>query len=92
MSEPGARRAGVARARARATARPAAGRGRRRAPLLALALGSLVVGVILMVAFEHTVTRVLGLLGLFTFIAVGVFLIADPAWLEADDEWDHEDR
>jgi len=36
------------------------------------------VGVVLMVAFESTVTRALGLLCLFGFIVGGVFLIADP--------------
>ncbi|MEA2317169.1 MAG: hypothetical protein QOD44_1358 [Solirubrobacteraceae bacterium] len=55
-----------------------------RGPLLALMLGSLVVGVGLMVPFEATITRILGVIALFTFIISGVFLIADPAWLERD--------
>jgi hypothetical protein len=50
-------------------------------PLLALMLGSLVVGVVLMVAFHAPVTRILGVSALFTFIVSGVFLIADPAFL-----------
>jgi hypothetical protein len=41
-------------------------------------------GVVLMVGFEHLVTRVLGLLALLAFIVLGVFLIADPAFLEED--------
>jgi hypothetical protein len=51
---------------------------------LALMLGSFVVGLVLMVAFESPVTRVLGLLALFAFIVTGVFLIADPAFLGQD--------
>ena len=46
-----------------------------------LPVASLLAGVVLMVAFEHPVTRVLGLLCLFGFIVGGVFLIADPAEL-----------
>jgi hypothetical protein len=54
--------------------------------LTAVMLGCLVAGLVLMVPFEHAVTRVLGLLALFAFIVLGVFLIADPAFLAADDE------
>ena len=46
----------------------------------------LVVGVGLNVAFEHTITRVLGVLLLFAFIVTGVFLIADPEFLGGDDD------
>ena len=53
---------------------------------VALMFGSLVVGLVLMIGFEATVTRVLGVLALFTFIVTGVFLIADPAFLERDDD------
>jgi len=38
----------------------------------------LVVGVLLMVPFESTITRVLGLASLIAFIVLGVFLIAAP--------------
>ena len=48
---------------------------------VALMLGAFAVGLVLMVAFEHPVTRVLGLLALFAFIVTGVFLIADPEFL-----------
>ena len=41
-------------------------------------LAAALAGVVLMVAFESTITRVLGLLCLFGFIVGGVFLIADP--------------
>ncbi len=44
----------------------------------ALMIGAFALGLVLMVGFEHPVTRVLGLLCLFGFIVSGVFLIADP--------------
>jgi uncharacterized membrane protein YkgB len=53
---------------------------------LALLLGSLAVGLVLMIGFEHVLTRIVGVLALFTFIVTGVFLIADPAFLERDDD------
>jgi uncharacterized membrane protein YkgB len=53
---------------------------------LALLLGSLAVGLVLMIGFEHVLTRVVGVLALFTFIVTGVFLIADPAFLERDED------
>jgi hypothetical protein len=53
---------------------------------LAFMLGSFVVGLVLMVAFESVVPRVLGLLALFAFIITGVFLIADPAFLGQDED------
>jgi len=55
---------------------------------LAVMLASLAVGLVLMIGFEHAITRVLGLLALFAFIVIGVFLIADPAFLAAEDEED----
>ncbi len=53
---------------------------------LALTLGSFAVGLVLMVGFEHVVTRILGLLALFCFIVTGVFLIADPVALGKEEE------
>jgi hypothetical protein len=53
---------------------------------LALMLGSFAVGLVLMVAFEHPVTRILGVLALFTFLVTGVFLIADPVALGQEDD------
>jgi hypothetical protein len=55
---------------------------------LAVMLASLALGLVLMVGFDHAITRVLGLLALFAFIVIGVFLIADPAFLAAEDEED----
>jgi len=45
----------------------------------------LVVGAGLMVAFEDTVPRVLGLACLFAFIVCGVWAIADPKYLAEED-------
>jgi hypothetical protein len=55
-----------------------------RLPLLAL--GSFVLGVALLVPFEYTLTRVVGLAALFAAIVGGVFAIATPELLEADDD------
>jgi hypothetical protein len=52
---------------------------------LPVMLGCLGAGLALMLAFESAITRVLGLLALFAFIVIGVFLIADPAFLAAED-------
>ena len=60
----------------------------RRRPLLVCMLACLVVGSLLMVLFEAWVTRALGVIALFAFIVSGVFVIADPAFLAADDEGD----
>jgi hypothetical protein len=53
---------------------------------VALMFGSLAVGLVLMIGFEATLTRIVGVLALFTFIITGVFLIADPAFLEREDD------
>jgi len=53
---------------------------------LALLFGSLAVGLVLMLGFDHALTRIVGVLALFTFIVTGVFLIADPAFLDTDDD------
>ena len=55
-------------------------------------LPAAVVGVVLMVAFDSTITRVLGLLLLFGFIVGGVFLIADPDLLGKEEEGMPDDR
>ena len=55
-------------------------------------LAAALVGVVLMVAFESTLTRVLGLLCLFGFIVGGVFLIADPDLLGREEEGMPDDR
>ena len=53
---------------------------------LPVMLGCLAVGLALMLAFDSWITRLLGVLALFAFIVIGVFLIADPAFLAEEDE------
>jgi hypothetical protein len=50
------------------------------------ALCSFVLGIALMIPFEYTVTRVLGVAALFGAIVAGVFAIARPEWLEMDED------
>jgi hypothetical protein len=50
----------------------------------ALLLTSLVAGLVLMVGFDATVTRILGVTCLIAFVAGGVYLIAQPSFLAAD--------
>jgi hypothetical protein len=45
----------------------------------------LAAGLVLMIGFELWFTRVLGVLALFAFIVTGVFVIADPEFLDRDD-------
>jgi hypothetical protein len=53
---------------------------------VAFMFGSLAAGLVLMIGFDAPLTRLLGVVALFTFIVTGVFLIADPAFLERDDD------
>jgi hypothetical protein len=55
-----------------------------RLPLLALA--SFALGVALMIPFEATITRVLGVAALFGAIVAGVFAIATPGLLSEDED------
>jgi hypothetical protein len=45
---------------------------------------SLVAGLALMIPFEATITRILGVGLLFAFIIGALFLIAEPGFLEGD--------
>jgi hypothetical protein len=56
----------------------------KRLPLLAL--GSFVLGVALMIPFEYTLTRVAGVAALFGAIVAGVFAIATPETLAAEED------
>jgi hypothetical protein len=47
---------------------------------------SFVAGLVLMVGFDCPLTRVLGIASLLAFIVAGLFLIADPQFLEDGDE------
>jgi hypothetical protein len=51
-----------------------------------LLVAAFVLGVGLMVPFEAAITRLLGMAFLLTFIVGGVFVIADPRFLSADEE------
>ena len=52
----------------------------------AFMLGSFAVGIVLMLGFEATITRVLGMAALIAFMVSGVFLVADPTMLDPDDD------
>jgi preprotein translocase subunit SecD len=52
--------------------------------LAAAALAAGALGALLMFLFEEWYTRLLGVLGLFAFIVLGVFAIASPSFV--DDE------
>jgi hypothetical protein len=54
--------------------------------LVAFMFTCLGAGLLLMLLFEAWFTRLLGVAALFAFIVSGVFLIADPAFLAADDD------
>jgi hypothetical protein len=58
-----------------------------RLPLLALA--SFALGVALMVPFEGTITRILGVAALFGAVVAGVFAIASPELLSEDEDESH---
>jgi hypothetical protein len=58
---------------------------RRLRPLLPLLVaGSLVAGLALMIPFEATITRIVGVLLLFAFIVGALFAIAEPRFLDRD--------
>ncbi len=57
-------------------------RGRK----LLLLVAAFVLGVGLMVPFDATITRILGMTFLLAFIVGGVFVIADPGFLSTDEE------
>jgi flagellar biosynthesis protein FliQ len=49
-------------------------------------IATFVGGVALMIPFEATVTRILGMTLLFAFVIIGVLLIAEPGFLARDEE------
>jgi uncharacterized membrane protein YphA (DoxX/SURF4 family) len=60
---------------------------RRSPPLLPLLVaGSLVAGLALMIPFETTITRILGVVLLFAFMVGALFAIAEPRFLDRDRE------
>ncbi len=88
------RRGEAARRRRSARQREAASRAggpvahaqARRGLAFFVMMGSIALALPLMLIFEHPVTRVFGVVFCFTFILAGVFAIADPSFLEADDQ------
>jgi len=80
------------RPRRRAAARPAQRPGTvaaapvRRGAWFALMVASAAVSLPLMLIFESTITRAVGVAALFVFIVAGVFAIADPAFLDTTEE------
>ena len=60
----------------------------RNLPLLGFMASSFVVGAVLMLFFESAISRVVGLAALFAFIVAGVFLVAAPDFLEAEEGGD----
>jgi hypothetical protein len=54
--------------------------------LVAFMFACLGLGLLLMLLFEAWFTRLAGVACLFAFIVTGVFLIADPAFLGAEDD------
>jgi len=54
--------------------------------LTGLALVALVAGLVLMLGFEATFTRIGGVLALLAFIGLGAFAIATPEFLGGDEE------
>ena len=57
-----------------------------RGRLGAFTLAALVVALALNLLFEHTITRVIGVAAMFAFIVSGVFLIASPTLIDAEEE------
>jgi hypothetical protein len=58
---------------------------KRSRPLLPILVPVwLVAGLALMLPFEATITRILGVSLLFAFIVGGLFLVAEPRFLERD--------
>jgi drug/metabolite transporter (DMT)-like permease len=57
-----------------------------RGRLGAVTLGALVVTLVSMLFFDEPITRIIGVVAMFTFIISGVFLIASPSYIEKEDE------
>jgi hypothetical protein len=60
--------------------------------LLGFAAASFAIGAALMLFFESTLSRIVGLAGLFAFIVAGLFLVAAPSFLEGDHQFPPEPR
>ena len=69
-----------------ATPGPRAHTQPRRGPAFVVMMGAIALALPLMLLFESPYTLAVGVVLLFTFVVAGVFAIADPAFLEADEE------
>jgi energy-converting hydrogenase Eha subunit C len=58
----------------------------RGRPLLAVTLGCFLLGSAVMIAFDAPLARIVGVALLFGFIVSGVFLVANPAFLEREED------
>ena len=58
----------------------------RERPLLGVCLGCFGLGSAIMIVFEAPLARLVGVALLFGFIVSGVFLVADPEFLDRDEE------
>jgi hypothetical protein len=58
----------------------------RAISLRAMLIATFIGGVALMIPFEATVTRILGMSLLIAFVIIGVLLIAEPEFLAGDEE------
>lgn len=54
--------------------------------LRAISLTFLILALALMLPFEETVTRILGVICIFAFVATGLFAVASPGFLAQRDE------
>jgi hypothetical protein len=55
-----------------------------RKRLAATTVAAFVLGLAFMLPFEYTITRILGVISLATFVILGMRLVADPGFLERD--------
>jgi hypothetical protein len=58
----------------------------RDRPLLPVTIACFVLGSAVMIAFEGALARTVGVTLLFGFVVSGIFLVADPAFLDRDEE------
>ena len=63
-----------------------ASRPARRGAAFALMMAGAAVGVPVMLIFHSSIARIVGVAALATFIVAGVFAIADPGFLDTDEE------
>lgn len=65
--------------------RPSAPGARERSRLVAVAIVAFALGLGLMLPFEYTITRLLGVISLAIFIVAGLLAVANPEFLAGDE-------